>query len=102
MYFSLRPLSQTEISTVVGAGNLRNGEVAVGVKISKKWRSIEIVSGKMTCAEDIAMQKLGCDTTDIVFTSAIRPRKMGMISVCKNCQKYYKATQFMEGVTFEE
>ena len=92
---------QREIVTVVGAVNLDNGDVAVGIKNVREYKGVEIIPGKYACAEDIAALKLGGNSSNIVFTKAIRPRNSHPIRVCKNCQKIYSKSQFMKGVEFD-
>ena len=91
---------QSDIITVVGAVDLDNGEVAVGIKSAKKHRGRSL-NGKSICAEDLAIEKLGGNKPSIVMTSAIRPRKSKIIPVCTTCQKFYRRNQFMKGVTFQ-
>jgi len=91
---------QSDIITVVGAVDLDNGEVAVGIKSAKKHRGRSL-NGKSICAEDLAIEKLGGNKPSIVMTSAIRPRKSKIIPVCTTCQKFYSRNQFMKGVTFQ-
>ncbi len=89
------------ISTVVGAVDLDNGNVAVGIKNSKIHKGIYI-NGKRICAEDLASDLLGGNKESIIFTETIRPKKGIIIPVCVDCQKIYKKIQFKKGVLFDE
>ena len=83
---------QSEISTMVGAKNLKTGEVTVGMKLRNK-------NGGM-CAEDIAVEQLGGNKEDIIFTEAYRPRTQENVPVCERCQTKYNKEQFPKGTIF--
>ena len=91
---------RNDITTVVGAVDLDTGNVAVGVKSSKRYGG-QTVNGKPICAEDLAVQQLGGNKSSIVMTSAIRPRTGNTVPVCVNCQSIYSKNQFMNGVDFQ-
>lgn len=93
----LEELSSTQrakISTVVGAVDTKTGKVVVGIK--KKGECF----GK--CAEDIAVELLGGNSSDIKITPAVRPRTNQVIPVCKRCQTKYSRDQFPDGTLFDE
>jgi|GEM_PF-2628658 len=93
---NLEGLSNTkksEISTMVGATNLETGESTVGTK--KRGENY----GK--CAEDIAVEQLGGNSDNVVFTEAYRPRTEETVPVCKRCQTKYSRDQFSEETQFE-
>lgn len=52
-------------------------------------------------AEDIAVEQLGVDKSDVVFTEAYRPRTEEIIAVCPRCQTSYGKEQFPDGTLFD-
>lgn len=81
---------RANVSTMVGAVDLRTGKTAVG----RAMRGLE------GCAEADAAAQLGFQT-DILFTPAVRPRTGKVIPVCKTCQSQFSRSQFSPAATFE-
>ncbi|MCP5575847.1 hypothetical protein NL318_27990, partial [Klebsiella pneumoniae] len=72
---TLSKSKQSQIATMVGATDLSTGKTTVAMK--KKGENY----GK--CAEDLAVEQLGANKVDVVFTKAYRPRTQENIAVCK-------------------
>lgn len=74
--------------------NSKNGDIAVGINISK------IYHGKL-CAEDLATWQLNANIEDILMTPAIRPRTGETVPVCERCQTKYGIGNLIEGTKFK-
>ncbi len=85
---------KSKITTMVGATDLSTGKTTVAKKIPSKD-----TVGK--CAEDLAVEQLGADPKDVVFTEAFRPRQQVMVPVCTRCQTKYNPSQFPIGTKFD-
>ena len=87
---------RNDVTTVAAGYNKKTQQIAVGInRTSANHGAI--------CAEDIVVEQLGGieNINDIVMTSAIRPRNLEIVPVCKRCQSKYPVSSFMPGTPFE-
>lgn len=77
-------------AAVVGAINIKTGRYVVG----------ESGTAPGVCAEDDAVDRLGCAPHLVLFTSAVRPRNGDDVPVCRKCQGNYGREQFEDGTNF--